>query len=58
MATIASIAAEHHMQPHELRALTDLHNIADDQTPLDGDTEAFVRDVAENTDADGVYHAR
>lgn len=54
MATIASIAAEHNMQPYELAALTDLDDI-DQSDELDAETEAFVRDVVDNTDDDGVY---
>ncbi len=57
MTTIASLAAKYRMQPHELRAYADLHNITDDQAPLDADTEAFVRDLIEKSDADGVYRA-
>lgn len=53
MATIASIAAEHDMQPHELLTLTDLDVAQADE--LDTDTETFVRDLVGNTDTDGVY---
>ncbi len=58
MSTIASLAAEYRMQPHELRAYADLgeNKVVDDQTALDSETEAFVRDLLDNSDADGVYH--
>lgn len=52
MATIDTLAAEYNMQPYELSALVDVPQGID----LDADTEAHVRDVAEHTDADGVYH--
>jgi len=55
MATIASLAREFDMQPYELRALADLHSVVDDETALDDETEAFVRDLVTKTDADGVY---
>lgn len=54
MATIASIAAEHDMQPHELAALADLEHLGQSDD-LDDDTERFVRDLVDNTDDDGVY---
>ncbi|HEY6117651.1 MAG TPA: DUF1870 family protein [Candidatus Dormibacteraeota bacterium] len=54
MASIATIAAEHDMQPHELLALTGLDNMSQ-ADELDADTETFVRDLVANTDTDGVY---
>lgn len=54
MATIASIATEHDMQPHELAALADLADLGQSDE-LDDDTERFVRDLVDNTDTDGVY---
>lgn len=53
MATIATLAAEYDMQPHELQAYADL-NETDQLDELDDATEAFVRDLLDNSE-DGTY---
>ncbi len=57
MTTLASLASEYKMQPHELRAYADLSydTVVDDQPALDAETETLVRDLIDKSDADGVY---
>ncbi|WP_157239479.1 hypothetical protein [Catenuloplanes japonicus] len=54
MTTIASLAAEYNMQPHEVQALADL-NDTPQTAELDDTTETHLRDLLTNTDDDGVY---
>lgn len=42
--TLATLAAEFNAQPHEVAAFADLGQTAQDE-PLDGDTEAMIREA-------------
>ncbi|MEV0267757.1 hypothetical protein AB0H43_03195 [Hamadaea sp. NPDC050747] len=55
MTTITDLAREYNIEPEGLRVAVDMTDV-EQTAPLTAEQEAFIRDVVENTDEDGVYH--